>query len=479
MRNLAIVLMILAFCSVIFAQTAPPAPEIRGRSWSDLRLPPSDLPVIVTPPPAYGLTAITGENADQVRLLEVIPALERYSRLPSAPIISRDSRFLYVPNVLPNPRQRKPMWNLLRLHSPRTFGAEQVIVTGYDNVFAGINAQGDQISLMNVEIGHITHTSTPALESPHYLQMNPDTILVVGQRSIYVFNRPDLSLRFSLPYNRAQLSPDGRQIIVRAADHQLEVYDAFSGECSFRFTVTPTHSYDRINHWVVDPQNQTIVVSGGGLHRWSLVTGEALPLATELGGASSIAFSPDGRWLALINSAQFNLIDTTDGRLFFSLYFESADDFYNRNDVTFSPDGRLLLLNNPLRLLNLVTGEMQPLFGLYRGTQATFSPDGATIIAYERGLVLIFGVPTLLRPTWAGVSAQVIPDSVSIRYAPRPTAYEVGFGIDSLRVTGVFDDFFVQVADPLGWTWARYLDFGAVNIYDLPRVMSPEPRGRR
>ncbi|MCU0497683.1 MAG: hypothetical protein MUF87_10060 [Anaerolineae bacterium] len=478
MRNLTmrLVLVLLVLCSGVLAQSDPPMPSplIRGLSWSDLRLSPDDLPVFPIPSPQYGLEPITWENADQVRLLKVISARPGYANRYDEPIISSDSRFLYVSEVALDPNQRKPMWHLTRLHTPRTFGSEQISVTGHDHVFAGITAYGERISLMNVETGLITEGTTPRLDGERVsLEINADTILAIGWQQTHVLNRADLALRFTLPHAIVAFSPNGRQIIARTANDRLTVYDAFTGEPCLELVIPLPNPYQQIAEWAIDPNNQMIVISGNGLSRWDLTTGAALPLETDMGGVSSMRFSPDGRWLALINANRFNLIDTRDGSLWFSLYFEDETDYFNQNQITFSPNGRLLLLNNPLRLLNLLTGEVQAFVGLYRSARATFSPDSATIVAYDRNLVLIFGVPKGIRPAWPGVDAQVIPSSVSIRHSPRRSAYEVGFGIGTIRIIGAFDSYFVQVSDPAGWTWAEYLDFGPVKVSDLPRVMTP------
>jgi len=118
---------------------------------------------------------------------------------------------------------------------------------------------------------------------------------------------------------------------------------------------------------------------------WQVETGREL---TTFGGftkevpvsVESVAFSPDGRWLATGTDETVKLWEISTGREIYSLD-------YAANCIAFSPDGRRLVMGGyfanrvSIKLLDLATKNVSQLTDLQESIYAlTFSPDGGWLV---------------------------------------------------------------------------------------------------
>jgi WD40 repeat protein len=142
---------------------------------------------------------------------------------------------------------------------------------------------------------------------------------------------------------------------------------------------------------------------------WDTVTGQAVCTAEgDLEGVSSLALSPDSRWLAAgTNRGHSFLWDAANSRLVHRLpAFQEFEDM--RSEVAFSPDGRLLAVVAGAPTVPVFeTGSGQVRFVL-EGHQRTvrhvaFSPDSQRLVSASaddtvRLWELVTGQEVLRRP---------------------------------------------------------------------------------
>jgi WD40 repeat protein len=144
------------------------------------------------------------------------------------------------------------------------------------------------------------------------------------------------------------------------------------------------------------PDGQLLAVgSADAVRLWRLADGKLLH--TFPGHGIDIAFSPDGRWLAVPESAYSNnvgLWDVGDGNKIRSLTSEVSPSHSQQvHSLAVSPDGSLLATGNMdtrVRIWRTSDGTLIDTPDLGSGNTAdsiTFSPDNSTLVAGSYGRV--------------------------------------------------------------------------------------------
>lgn len=167
------------------------------------------------------------------------------------------------------------------------------------------------------------------------------------------------------------LAAGGEALVYLLNPENGEVQKTFSGHAG------------RVSSVAVSPDGRTIISGGldGALRMWSTggLTSRFRPsLETRrVNYIWSVAFSPDGRWLAAGADSTLLVWDWSTGKLAFN--FKST--LNTVSSLAFSPDGRLLVSGDAdamVRFWDPQTGEQ---LGVLRGhleevTSVAFSPDG-------------------------------------------------------------------------------------------------------
>lgn len=129
------------------------------------------------------------------------------------------------------------------------------------------------------------------------------------------------------------LSPDGRYIAANGAGNNLAVWDTSSGEV-IRY-------FDRGGGEIVFHPNGVQLASvreDGRIELLDLRTGTPTWVTNEFEVILSLAFSPDGGLLAMLNNDSIQFLDANSGELIGELPVASV------RSLTFSPDGKILAI---------------------------------------------------------------------------------------------------------------------------------------
>ncbi len=187
-----------------------------------------------------------------------------------------------------------------------------------------LSASGDgQVQLWNPETGkEQRHLSAKASFGQH-VALTPDgeTVAVWNAdvpQTIVLWNARTGEQRHSInippetpgvrqAVNALRFSPDGKILYACSGTHlSILRWDATTGK-----TLTPLGKHDgSVNDIQLSSDGRSLlaVAAGGSLNLWETATGQARLVVKDPGFATSVAFSPDGRLLALVNAGNHRLI---------------------------------------------------------------------------------------------------------------------------------------------------------------------------
>jgi WD40 repeat protein len=184
-------------------------------------------------------------------------------------------------------------------------------------------------------------------------------LAVSAGENIHIYDvrtwEPFCSLRIGGFTHSLAFSPDGRWLAAGSRDGYLRVWDVSVYQKQGVGEVQPTLSFlahkKGVNCVAFSPDGRSLASGGNDAvaRLWDLATGKLL--GVMIGGTfavPSIAFSPDGTALAIINGRMIRLREVATGRILGSFMAEMP--LYS---VAFSPDGGLLAAGDSNNLVQL------------------------------------------------------------------------------------------------------------------------------
>lgn len=159
------------------------------------------------------------------------------------------------------------------------------------------------------------------------------------------------ALRWSLPdgapldplaAEAGTFAPDGRTVATIGPDDQAQIWDLTTGQ--LLQTLLPATAGSYASRIAYDGRTLLLLGDDGALLHWDAATGtmrDRRRLAGFLGAIEALAYSPDGKSLALGTERGVLLLDSADGRV-----IARIDDRSGAADLAYSADGSLLAVRH-------------------------------------------------------------------------------------------------------------------------------------
>jgi Tol biopolymer transport system component len=188
----------------------------------------------------------------------------------------------------------------------------------------------------------------------------------------------------------AAFSPDSQVLATGSRDKMVRLWEVASGK--------EIHCLRGHRQWIVnvsfspDGKTLTSACAAGTVRVWDTATGKelrAMTLTKEKGGASAVAFSPDGKILAWSSDTTVQLWDAATAN-----FIQQLDDHGAAVTLLdFSPDGKTLAVGTAttIYLWEVATGQRRLALG-EPGNQLTsfgFSPDGRILVSAQANLTVL------------------------------------------------------------------------------------------
>lgn len=314
-----------------------------------------------------------------------------------------------------------------------TADGKTLILSGYDNILRFVDtATGKERSTLN----HASHNFIQALD----VSRDGKVLVAVHAASIALWNVPEGKLLHEFkgphitplsPYHLVALTADGKQLVLPHSDGSLHLLDVASGK-KLRSIETPTPrpgvpAVLRLQRLVVSPDGRYLAYGGPSdpVTLCDLATGKRLrEVMPAQGILSGLAFTPNGRFLAVHNYTGLRLFGVLSGKEIRNLPAAQASN----GTLAFSPDGRLLATTRGGYTINLwdldADRPVHPLIG-HEGVvhSLAFFPDGKRLVSNDfSGGMMVWDIGTgrelaRRKNTMPALSLTVEEDGETVRFA--------------------------------------------------------------
>lgn len=150
-------------------------------------------------------------------------------------------------------------------------------------------------------------------------------------------------------------SPDGRWLATASLESTVRVWEVTTGKEVARLE----HETPAVSPVVFSPDGRRLVTGGsvdGIAQMWDVFSGQKIPWLAQVGEVLTLAFSPDGRWLAAGNGdGTAQILDAATGREVVKVAHEDDVEV-----AAFSPDSQWLATgsdDNTVRIWEAATGQ--------------------------------------------------------------------------------------------------------------------------
>ncbi len=318
--------------------------------------------------------------------------------------------------IAENAHQALQLMNLLRGHTSQLAWSPD----GQSLAVGGLSYSARSIQI-GVWVYNMSHLQDPPLLMPipkhehdynsaESIAFSPDgKLLAVGSgddttRLLDVDNGTEQNILrgHTSTVDAVAFSPDGSRLATGSWGHQILLWNMNSLSIQTVLRGNDDDTYSGMYSLGFSPNGQLLASAGDVLHIWNMATNSVIASIVPPGdypSVNSLAFSPDGKWLAYGGSQ--NLLKLWDVEKHTEhLSFELPDQYVGINSLAFNSDGTLLVTgssDNLVRIWDVQTG--QQLAALEGHTNEVrsiaFSPDGKLIAStgYD-GTIRLWGVPT-------------------------------------------------------------------------------------
>ena len=275
-----------------------------------------------------------------------------------------------------------------------------------DGQMLAVGADDGTVKLWDPATGRLRTTITDTTDSPggdvYSVAFSPDGQMLAvgaGDRMVKLWDPVTGRLRTTItdtPSDTSSMmfSPDGRTLAIGASDGTVKLLDPVTGH--LRTTITDA-SAGGVLSVAFSPDGRTLAIGAGessspqgSLRLWDPTTGKLQTTATTIadtavaltGSVVSVAFSPDGRTLAVLASdGTVKLWDPATGQLRTTI---TDEDTAIASSVAFSPDGSALAVltsDGTVELWDPATGRLRTTINdnTEQAPVMAFSPDARTL----------------------------------------------------------------------------------------------------
>ena len=195
----------------------------------------------------------------------------------------------------------------------------------------------------------------------------------------------------TLPVLFSAFSPDGRWGTEFEYRQGIHVWDISAGR-RVRTIAPPAFEPSRV---AFTPDSTRILAAsqnGSGVKFFDVATGREVQSLPIPAGSGVVAFSGDGKWLAVSSGSSVSIWDLAAGREIQTLSGQLA-----AQDLAFSPDGKLLITGGPaLGIWDIVSGKLvRTIQGVTQSL--VLSPDGRWLAANPKGSLEFWDTKTWTR----------------------------------------------------------------------------------
>ncbi|MCG9129426.1 PD40 domain-containing protein [Candidatus Poribacteria bacterium] len=274
-------------------------------------------------------------------------------------------------------------------YKKHTDGVAKIIFYPNSTKFAAVGYNRSGVYEWDIETGSFLGAAAIPLTPNSVFSPDGSLIAIAKNDNLYLWDFESKEMLFELTSHTYDIStlafsPDGRTL-VSGAQAELIFWDVKTGAQKLSI---PGHA-TQLFGLAISPKNRTVAIGGRhGIHLWDISSGEYNTRLNEHGEKHwAIAFSPDGQTLASDIGWSFRLWNLKQGVPFATNkgYLGNEASGYGIASIAYSPDGRYLASGSSdgtVQLWHLGRTHKGTLYGHKGGLwDIAFSPDSRYLLS--------------------------------------------------------------------------------------------------